>query len=512
MIESSDILIYSASLAAVVSLVSQSLTEPRSPSNKSQYAGWLLIYNIWLHPLSKYPGPLLWRLSRLPFLLSFMQGRLPHDIKKLHEQYGDIVRLAPDELSFIDPAAWGDIYPKNFLRPYEYKDQPPGKNASNLIACTEEEHARFRRLLAPAFSERYTAAQEPFVRAYVDKLVAKLHERINNSSNRELMTDIDAVEWINYVAFDIIGDLVWGSSFGCLDGLTTHPWIQTISQFKAATVVVSAKFYPWLYAVLMAITPSSALNEVMEMWRITEQKVRERVVVADPDRPDIIGQLLASEKNPASESMSREEMEVNAMMLVAAGSESVTTVLTGLLNYLLRNPDDLAAVTKEIRAAFSSEDQISGLRLKQLPILNATLNEGMRLCPTIPDAMRRNIPPGGGVVAGEVLPAGTVVSIPPWASYRARRNFVDPERLWPGRWLDDGVRDDKAAFHPFSLGPHNCPGQNMAWLELRLILARLLWSFDVSIPPGVDLPVWEEQGIWWFWDKHQMIVRLTHRA
>lgn len=384
-----------------------------------------------------------------------------------------------------------------------------------MIACTEEEHARFRRILAPAFSERYTAAQEPFVRSYVDKLVSKLNERIENSPSRR-STDVDAVEWINYVAFDIVGDLVWGSSFGCLDGLTTHPWIQTVSQFKAATIVASAKFYPWLYATLMAITPSSALNEVMEMWRITEQKVRQRIA-ADANRPDIIGQLLESEKDPTLESMTREEMEVNAMMLVAAGSESVTTVLTGLLNYLLRSPDDLAAITGEIRSAFSSGDEIAGPKLKQLPILNATLSEAMRLCPTIPDAMRRNVPSGGAAVAGEVLPAGTVVSVPPWATYRAERNFVEPEHFMPARWLSDanargGSRDDKAAFNPFSLGPHNCPGQNLAWLELRLILGKLLWHFDVSIPPGVDLPVWEKQSIWWFWDKQPAIVRLTRRS
>lgn len=351
------------------------------------------------------------------------------------------------------------------------------------------------------------------MRSYVDKLISKLDDRIEKSSGRGF-TDVDAVEWINYVAFDIIGDLVWGSSFGCLDGLTTHPWIQTVSQFKAATIVVSAKFYPWVYAMLMAITPSSALSEVMQMWRITEEKVRERIA-AGSNRPDIIGQLLESKKDFTSESMSREEMEVNAMMLVAAGSESVTTVLTGLLNYLLRNPEDLAAVTSEIRTAFVSGDEIAGPRLKQLPILNATLNEGMRLCPTIPDAMRRKVPPGGGVVARQALPTGTVVSVPPWAAYRAKRNFGEPERFLPARWLSNvrtGVRDDKTAFNPFSLGPHNCPGQNLAWLELRLILAKLLWAFDVSLPPGIDLPVWEKQGIWWFWDKQPAIIRLTRRS
>lgn len=223
---------------------------------------------------------------------------------------------------------------------------------------------------------------------------------------------------------------------------------------------------------LMAITPSSALNEVMEMWRITEQKVRQRIA-AGSKRPDIIGHLLESKKDPIFESMSQEEMEVNAMILVAAGSESVTTVLTGLLNYLLCNPDDLAAVTGEIRTAFSSEDKIAGPKLKQLPILNATLNEGMRLCPTIPDAMRARFLPGDALL----LPADTVVSVPPWATYRAKRNFVEPERFMPARWLsnaESGVRDDKAAFNPFSLGPHNCPGQNLAWLELRLILVKLL--------------------------------------
>lgn len=440
-----------------------------------------------------------------------MKGQLPHSIKRHHERYGDVVRVAPDELSFIDPAAWKDIYPKNFLRPDEYKDQPPGKTAANLIACTEEEHARFRRLLAPAFSERSALAQEPIIQAHIAKLISKLTAQIDNSSSHGT-TDIDAVEWINYAAFDIIGDLVWGSSFGCLDGLTTHSWIQVLSQFKAATVVVSAKFYPWVYNTLMAITPSSALLEVMEMWRITEQKVRDRVN-SGLHRPDIIGQLLDSEADPDVKPMSREEMEVNAMMLVAAGSESVTTVLAGVLNYLLRNPDDLAAAADEVRNTFSSASMITGSRLKQMPLLTAVLHEGMRLCPTIPDAMRRKVPSEGGIVAGTRLPAGTTVSIPPWAAYRSKRNFSNPDQFTPARWLGntENTSDNKAAFHPFSLGPHNCPGQNLAWLELRLVLAHLLWAFDISVPPGKPLPVWEDQGIWWFWDKQPTIIQLKPR-
>lgn len=81
-------------------------------------------------------------------------GSLPHHVKSLHERYGRVVRVAPNELSFTDPAAWRDIYTKGFLRPYEYKDKPPGKDAENLISADELTHQRFRRVLAPAFVVR----------------------------------------------------------------------------------------------------------------------------------------------------------------------------------------------------------------------------------------------------------------------------------------------------------------------------------------------------------------------
>jgi cytochrome P450 len=354
--------------------------------------------------------------------------------------------------------------------------------------------------------------QEPIIQGYIDRLIGKITIRTEEGGQGGKMT-LDVVEWINYIAFDTIGDLTWGSSFSCLDGLTYHPWIQTVSQFKAALAVAATKFYPTINKALMATTPPSALKDVMEMWKVMEQKVRERVERGGMERPDFVSIVLAAGKNGGKgEGMTQEEMEVNAMMIVAAGSESITTVLSGAINYLLRNPEKLATLTHEIRSTFQSEPQITGAALKSCTYLNAVLNEGMRLCPTIPDSMRRLVPAGGAVVCGQALPADTVVSIPPWASYRSPQNFGRPDEFLPERWLSpekEGKDDSKIAFNPFSLGPHNCPGQNLAWLELRLILARLVWRFDISIPPGVELPRWEEQGIWWFWDKMPTLVSFS---
>ncbi|KAH8695026.1 hypothetical protein BGW36DRAFT_360742 [Talaromyces proteolyticus] len=120
--------------------------------------------------------------------------------------------------------------------------------------------------------------QEPIIHAYIDKLIDKINGRVEeeNSQGAKTSTTLDVVEWINYVAFAIIGDLTWGSSFGCLDGLTYHLWIQTVGQFKTAIVVGATKLCLLIYSFLMAITPSSALKDVMEMWKATDQKVRQR--------------------------------------------------------------------------------------------------------------------------------------------------------------------------------------------------------------------------------------------
>ena len=76
------------------------------PLTIAVYVLGTVIYNLFFHPLAKYPGPLPWRSTRLAWANSFMQGKLPHEIRAIHQKYGSVVRTAPDELSFIVPGAW----------------------------------------------------------------------------------------------------------------------------------------------------------------------------------------------------------------------------------------------------------------------------------------------------------------------------------------------------------------------------------------------------------------------
>lgn len=70
----------------------------------------LAIYRIYFHPLSKYPGPLLCKLTSLVWTYHFSVGDIIKWNDDLHTKYGETVRLGPNRLSFITPRAWKDIY------------------------------------------------------------------------------------------------------------------------------------------------------------------------------------------------------------------------------------------------------------------------------------------------------------------------------------------------------------------------------------------------------------------
>ena len=457
---------------------------------------------------------MLWTAFRLPFIKALVSGTLPHRIKGLHEKFGEVVRVAPDELSFTDPAAWRDIYPRNFLRPHEYKDKPPGKAAENLISASEPDHARFRRIMAPAFSEKSVCEQEVMITKHVNLLIQKL-KGLTKDGPVQNTAVVDLLKWLNYATFDIIGDFIWSSSFGCLDQGISHPWIEVIAQFKVALIVGAFKFYPPLDKILNFITPKSAMADLWMIWKTTENKISQRLALS-VERKDVISYMVAGSDADPSHHMSLEELEINSMLLVVAGSESVTTVLVGAIHWLVRTPAVLQNLVREVRTAYPKEEDITGASLSKLNYLNAVIQETLRLCPTIPDGMRRQVPIGGAPVAGHLLPEGTVVSIPQWATYQSPTNFYKPQEFLPGRWIGGESNapspysaDRTDAFNPFSLGSHNCPGRALAHLETRLILAKLVWHFDLAASLENDLRMWEQQAIFWFWEKQPMNIRIS---
>lgn len=95
------------------------------------------------------------------------------------------------------------------------------------------------------------------------------------------------------------------------------------------------------------------------------------------------------------------------------------------------------------------------------------------------------------------------------------RNFKDPEVFVPERWLPEGqvefASDKKSVVQPFSFGPRNCIGKNLAYAELRLVLAKTLWSFDMKLHPETKQD-WMNQRTYRLWEKPPLVVQITPYA
>lgn len=217
------------------------------------------------------------------------------------------------------------------------------------------------------------------------------------------------------------------------------------------------------------------------MFHIARENIQARLE-SKTGRPDVMSFM---EKGD----MSEEEIVSNSTVLIVAESETLTTALAGTVHYLLEHPEKLEKLMKEIRDAFTDEIQISGQSTKQLSYLTAVLQEGMKLCPPIPDNLHREVPAGGAKTCGQWLPAGTTVGVPSYSMFRYSLNFEEPKEFIPEKWLEgeEFEGDEKDAFHPFGIGPSGCLGQQLAWVEMRIILARLLWNFDMSVPEAKSL-------------------------
>ncbi|KAI1825512.1 cytochrome P450 [Xylaria intraflava] len=477
------------------------------------------VYNVYFHPLSGIPGPYTWSASRLPFVYALLRGTIVHDIQKLHQIYGSVLRIAPDEVTFAQAEAWADIFQyrqghQPFLKDPVWWGKQPGSPKSLISAIDPDTHARMRKALVPGFSPRALKAQEPILQHYVNLLVDRLSECAGEKPN-QLGVELDIAPWFNFTTFDIFGDLGFGESFDCLQNSRYHPWIALLfNSVKAASFVAATRFYPWVEFILMKCIPKSLKKMQRDHYEQIVQKVQRRLNL-ELERPDIMSHVIAGNRKAA---LSPGEINATFMVLTTAGSETTATVLSGTMNYLVQNPDKLAILSNEIRERFHTYEDIDLDSLRTLPYLNASISEGLRLCPPIPWVLPRKVPPNGDTVCQRWLPGGTSVSIQAYSMNHDPNYFHSPSAFLPHRWLPKEIEnpaspffnDKRDVFQPFSLGIRSCIGEQLAWAEMRLTLAKMIWTFDFSSVQGKALQ-WETLRTFLLVEKKPIMVRMSLR-
>jgi cytochrome P450 len=130
----------------------------------------------------------------------------------------------------------------------------------------------------------------------------------------------------------------------------------------------------------------------------------------------------------------------------------------------------------------------------------------------VPVGVPRVVPGSGQTILGKWVPPETRVSVHHYATYRSAANFCNPDAFVPERWLGDpAYRDDRReTVQPFAYGPRDCLGKNLAMHEMRLILARVFFRYDLEICE--DSMDWTQQRAFVLWEKKPLMCRLKPAA
>ncbi|KAF1836518.1 cytochrome P450 [Decorospora gaudefroyi] len=464
-------------------------------------------YNAFLHPLRRYPGPLLWRSFRFPYVIATHRGEIHKRFTELHTRYGPVVRVAPNELSYVDSRAVKDIYttrpghlPFERNRTFSKKMTPDEPNS--IVGFDEVDHARYRRAFANAFSEKSLKDQAPVVESYVELFIVQLKKLAARNEK-----SVDFSQWFTYLTFDISGDLTYGESFGCVENGKAHPWVDIASDFgKGLTLIATINQYPPIDKLLRYVIPKRIMQRSMDHRTMSYEQAQKRLAM-DVERPDWVTptKKYSELKDPFTD----KEWGINLLVIAFAGSETTASALTAILRMLVQHKGVLHRLTTEIRDAFENEGNITAASTADLSYLNAVIHEGLRLGPPVVVAIPRIAPEGGDTICGQWVPANTYVAYNQFSAYRQSYNFRNPNSFIPERFLSPGPKSDNmAAFQPFQLGRHSCIGMKIAYMEMRLILSRLLWSFDPALADEKDRWDWGEQYTYAFWDKRPLEVML----
>ncbi|KAJ0103874.1 hypothetical protein J7T55_001244 [Diaporthe amygdali] len=455
-----------------------------------------IIYNLRLHPLSSFPGPLAHRASRIPYTLSILRGRLHSDTAALHRKYGPVVRVAPNELAFADPSSWKDVMGGGSKELAKWGEAYliPEFMAPHLQNTVDKEHHKMlRRAVAPGFSDQSLRAQEGLIRKYIENLIDRLresciaeessHGKLDPEAEKSGARDHTAVfnleNWYRFTVFDIIGDLALGESFGCLNGADFHPWIRGMTDAgKAMWLLTAASMYPvakkvtnWLF--------QTVATRGFEMHNNRVKPMMERRMAQGTARPDLINPIIMKKDEW---NLTANDMISHATVFIGAGSETTAGVLTAVTSFLLENPDKLQ-------------------RLKQ--------EEALRLYPQTGVPSLR-ISGDNDIICGIPVPPKTVVGIWVWSMYRDPKLFANPDEFHPERFLGDPqyANDEREALKPFFTGARDCIGRNLAVMELRLILAHMIYNFDMEVQRDSRHWAKDQKNLFIVWDKPPFNVRL----
>ncbi|CEJ57775.1 hypothetical protein PMG11_06456 [Penicillium brasilianum] len=445
-----------------------------------------VIYQCFFSPLAKYPGPFWAKLTKLYRASLSLRGHGHRDFIALHKRYGNLVRVAPNELSIADPEAFREIYKagNNFHKAAAY-NVVQGTRSFDLVGQRNEKiHSEQRKLVARAYSMHSMVLLEPKVDIVISQMVDQL-DKIDGET-------IDLGFWLQLYAFDIIGAISFSKPFGYIEAANDHGLFLRIQNSMSSLAWLMHA--GWIFRLHQKLSPVignwlAGADRNGHFFRLAVQEISARKERGG-DSKDILGQLFTTQKTKSQ--LTDQDIAFMMTSNVFGGSDTTATSLCAAFLLLLRNPDAYERLMDEFKqkkAQGKLSDPITFEEAESCEYLQAVMYESMRLHPPFGMIMDRDVPAGGMRIGKDYIPEGTVVGTIPWVIHTLPEIWgPDAEEFRPERWLDQERQSYyKRFFFNFGGGSRTCLGKNISWLEMTKLIPTLLMRYDFKPVEGMKV-------------------------
>jgi cytochrome P450 len=240
------------------------------------------------------------------------------------------------------------------------------------------------------------------------------------------------------------------------------------------------------------------VNGMQKLAATSKQFFEERREAGAPDggRKDFFYYLLRGRDAETDVKHADLELAAESNLLLVAGSDTTATTLSACIFYLSRHPRIAQTLRTELEANFDSVEEINywGTKLSSLPYLRAVIDETLRMNPPVGGHLPRTVLEPGIEVDGIFYLPGIELGVSQYAIHHREDYHPDPYTFKPERWIvnkETGVTKEmvdreQSAFCPFSVGHRGCIGKNLAYIEMLLAIARVVYRYDLEEEDGWD--------------------------
>ena len=323
------------------------------------------------------------------------------------------MRIAPNRYSLSDPdavrviySAGSDFAKSDFYLPFG----PPTLHSKDIFSETSKaEHARKRKACSQMYAMSTLVSYEPFVNKVNTTFVARLTDFAKRKEPFDLFT------WMQFYAFDVVGEITIGQSFGLIEAGCDKDGLLDAIDFAnvryGATIGLLPEIHPWY---LWFVKFASIANHFAVIQRVIVREIGKRMHgEASSDRRDFLAKCIElQEQGKMDSSQTNNVVGSN----IGAGSDTTGISLSAVIYFLLRNPRCMREVRREIDEASKGlglTDIVTFQEGQKLVYLQAVIKEALRCHAAVGTILSRVVPTGGAHIAGQFFPGGVCSIIIP---------------------------------------------------------------------------------------------------